>query len=100
MILYNITTNVTADIETDFIEWMKSTHIPEVMETGIFLDHKFYKLLHDSEDGSINYSIQFFTESMEKMMEYEKTHATALRIKTKERYQDKAVSFRSLLETV
>jgi hypothetical protein len=100
MILYNITTNVTADIEEDFISWMKSIHIPEVMETGIFVDHRFYKLLHDSEDGSINYSIQFFTESMEKMMEYEKTHATALRIKTKERYQDKAVSFRSLLETV
>jgi hypothetical protein len=100
MILYNITTNVTADIEEDFISWMKSIHIPEVMETGIFLDHKFYKLLHDSEDGSVNYSIQFFTESMERMMEYEKKHATALRIKTKERYQDKAVSFRSLLETV
>ncbi len=100
MILYNITTNVTADIEEDFISWMKSIHIPEVMETGIFVDHRFYKLLHDSEDGSINYSIQFFTESMEKMMEYEKTHAIALRIKTKERYQDKAVSFRSLLETV
>ena len=100
MILYNITTNVTADIEEDFISWMKSIHIPEVMETGIFLDHKFYKLLHGSEDGSVNYSIQFFTESMERMMEYEKKHATALRIKTKERYQDKAVSFRSLLETV
>lgn len=100
MILYNITTNVTADIEEDFISWMKSIHIPEVMETGIFVEHRFYKLLHDSEDGSINYSIQFFTESMEKMMEYEKTHATALRIKTKERYQDKAVSFRSLLQTV
>ena len=100
MILYNITTNVTADIEEDFISWMKSIHIPEVMETGIFVEHRFYKLLHDSEDGSINYSIQFFTESMEKMMEYEKTHATALRIKTKERYQDKAVSFRSLLKTV
>lgn len=100
MILYNITTNVTADIEEDFIFWMKSIHIPEVMETGIFLDHKFYKLLHDSEDGSVNYSIQFFTDSMGKMMEYEKKHASALRIKTKERYQDKAVSFRSLLETV
>lgn len=100
MILYNITTNVTPDIEGDFVQWMKSVHIPEVLETGIFLEHKFYKLLHESEDGSINYSIQFFTESMEKMMEYEHRHAPGLRAKTRERYQDKAVSFRSLLETV
>ncbi len=100
MILYNITTNITADMEQDFIDWMKSVHIPEVLDTGIFTEHKFYKLLHDSEDGSINYSIQFFTESMEKMMEYERLYAPKLRAKTRERYQDKAVSFRSLLETV
>ena len=59
MILYNITTNVTSEIEEDFVNWMKTTHIPEVMQTGIFLEHRFYKLLHDSEDGSTNYSIQF-----------------------------------------
>ena len=100
MILYNITINVTSDIEQDFISWMKSTHIPEVLATGMFVEHRFYRLLHESEDGSINYSIQFFTETMEKMMEYERNHAPALRTKTRERYQDKAVSFRSLLETI
>lgn len=100
MILYNITVNVTSDIEQDFISWMKSTHIPEVLATGMFVEHRFYRLLHESEDGSVNYSIQFFTETMEKMMEYERNHAPALRTKTRERYQDKAVSFRSLLETI
>lgn len=100
MILYNITINVTSDIEQDFISWMKSTHIPEVLATGMFVEHRFYRLLHESEDGSINYSIQFFTETMEKMMEYERIHAPALRTKTRERYQGKAVSFRSLLETI
>lgn len=100
MILYNITINVTPDIEEDFISWMKSVHIPEVLETGIFNEHKFFRLLHDSEDGSTNYCIQYFTESIEKMMEYEKKHAALLRAKTKERYQDKAVAFRTLLETI
>ncbi|TDQ16926.1 uncharacterized protein DUF4286 [Algoriphagus boseongensis] len=100
MILYNITINVTPDIEEDFISWMKSIHIPEVLETGIFHDHKFFRLLHDSEDGSTNYCIQYFTESIEKMMEYEKRHAVLLRSKTQERYKDKAVAFRTLLETI
>lgn len=100
MILYNITINVTPDIEQDFITWMKSVHIPEVLETGIFQDHKFYRLLHESEDGSVNYCIQYFTESIEQMMEYEKKHAGILRAKTQERYRDKAVAFRTLLETI
>lgn len=100
MILYNITINVTPDIEEDFITWMRDIHIPEVLETGIFHEHKFLRLLHDSEDGSINYCIQYFTDTMEQMMKYEKEHASALRAKTKERYQDRAVSFRTLLESI
>ncbi|MDX5337931.1 MAG: DUF4286 family protein [Cyclobacteriaceae bacterium] len=100
MILYNITINVTPEIEEDFISWMKTVHIPEVLATGIFQDHKFFRLLHESEDGSTNYCIQYFTESIDKMMEYEKQHAALLRAKTQERYKDKAVAFRTLLETI
>lgn len=100
MILYNITINVSPDIEQDFIAWMKATHIPEVMETGIFHDHKFFRLIHDTDDGSTNYCIQYFTDSLKLMMEYESKHAAGLRAKTQERYKDKAIAFRTLLETV
>jgi hypothetical protein len=100
MILYNITINVSPDIEQDFIAWMKSTHIPEMMETGIFDEHKFFRLIHDTEDGSTNYCIQLFTESLKLMMEYESKHAAALRAKTQARYKDKAIAFRTLLETI
>jgi hypothetical protein len=34
------------------------------------------------------------------MMEYEKKHASLLGAKTTERYQDRAVAFRSLLESI
>jgi hypothetical protein len=100
MILYNITINVSRDIEQDFIEWMKDIHIPEVLETGIFHDHKFFRLIHESEDGSTNYCIQYFTDSLAQMMEYERKHAALLRAKTQERYKDKAIAFRTLLETI
>ena len=100
MILYNITINVTPDIEEDFIAWMKGIHIPEVLETGIFHEHKFFRLLHDSEDGTTNYCIQYFTESIDQMMEYEEKHAAILRAKAQKRYKDKAIAFRTLLETI
>ncbi|MGM0944099.1 MAG: DUF4286 family protein [Bacteroidota bacterium] len=98
MILYNVTINVAPDIEKDFLEWMRGTHIPEVMATGIFTEHKFCRLIHQSDDGSTNYAIQYFTESMAKMQEYESKHAAALRAKTQERYKEKALAFRTLLE--
>lgn len=100
MILYNITINVSPEIEQDFITWMKETHIPEIMQTGIFYEFKFLRLLHDSDDGSVNYATQYFTDTIDQMMDYERNHAPALRAKTQARYQDKAIAFRTLLETV
>ncbi|GAA0877355.1 DUF4286 family protein [Algoriphagus jejuensis] len=100
MILYNITINVSPDIEEDFISWMKETHIPEMLAIGVFDEHKFFRLLHDSEDGSTNYCVQYFTENIDRMMDYEKNHAPLLRNKTQERYPSKAVMFQTLLETI
>jgi hypothetical protein len=37
---------------------------------------------------------------MERMLQYERIHAPALRAKTQERYQDQAIAFRTLLETI
>jgi hypothetical protein len=100
MILYNITINVSPEIEQDFITWMKETHIPEIMQTGVFYEFKFLRLLHDSDDGSVNYATQYFTHTIDQMMDYERNHAPAIRAKTQARYQDKAIAFRTLLETV
>jgi hypothetical protein len=100
MILYNITINVSPEIEQDFITWMKETHIPEMMQTGIFYEFKFLRLMHDSDDGSVNYATQYFTNTIDQMMDYERNHAPAIRAKTQARYQDKAIAFRTLLETV
>jgi hypothetical protein len=37
---------------------------------------------------------------MDRMLQYERIHAPALRSKTQERYQDQAIAFRTLLETI
>lgn len=60
MYLYNETVGIDASIETEWLAWAKNVYIPEVLKTNLFVDSKIYKVLHDSEDGSISYSIQFF----------------------------------------
>lgn len=100
MILYNITYNVSNDIEADFVQWMKSTHIPDVFATGLFTEHKFLRLLNSTDDASTNYSVQFFAEDSSKLIEYENRFANKLRYETQARYGEKALAFRTLLETV
>jgi hypothetical protein len=100
MILYNVTVNIEKHIEEEWVLWMKKTHIPDVLATGIFSENRFYRILHDSEDGSVNYSVQYFTDSMEKIMEYQNKFAQKLQEDVKAKFQDKFVVFRTLLETV
>jgi hypothetical protein len=100
MILYNVTVNIEKHVEEEWVLWMKKTHIPDVLATGMFSENRFYKILHDSEDGSVNYSVQYFTDSLEKITEYQNKFAQKLQDDVKAKFQDKFVVFRTLLETV
>ncbi|EMS34279.1 hypothetical protein C943_03498 [Mariniradius saccharolyticus AK6] len=100
MILYNVTVNVDKDAETEWLNWMRETHIPDVLATGMFLENKLYRILHDSEDGSINYSVQYFAENMDKLNEYMQVHSKKLQQDVQIKFQDRVVSFRTLLQAV
>lgn len=99
MILYNVTLNVDPAIHNDWIDWMQTQHIPDVMATGSFLKFKICKLLRAGEEG-VTYSIQYFCESSKVLHQYQVQHAPALQKEHLERYGDKVVAFRSLLEVI
>ena len=100
MILYNITVNVQKDVEQKWVDWMKDTHIPEVMDTGFFKEFRFYRLLMEDDSGGTNFSIQFFAENMDELEQYLEDHAPRLRDDHQKQFKDQQVSFRSLLEEV
>ena len=99
MILYNVTVNIDLEKESEYIEWMKEVHIPEVMATGLFKESKFFRLLHEVEEG-VNYSSQYFAENMEHIHQYQAKYAAELQQRLKERFEGHYVVFRSLLESV
>ena len=42
MIIYNVSIKIEPNIKDDWIKWMKEKHIPDVMNTAIFSNYKFY----------------------------------------------------------
>lgn len=99
MILYNVTVNIDLEKELEYVKWMKEVHIPEVMATGFFHESRFFKLLHELEEG-VNYSSQYFAESMEHVHQYQAEYAQELQQRLKNRFDGHYVVFRSLLELV
>lgn len=99
MIVYNVTVNILAEKEAEFVQWMKQTYIPSVMGTGFFYEHRFLKLLQEQEDG-INFAAQFHTESMDKMLHFDRVYAKDIADLLHVTFQNDYISFRSLLETI
>jgi len=100
MFLYNVTIGIDKDVEGEWLAWMKEEHIPDVLATGKFVAHKMYKVLHDNNDGSVSYSVQYFAESLDHVVSYLEQFAPALVEKHKLKYGNKHVAFRTLLEEI
>lgn len=101
MIIYNVTVNIEDDVHTDWISWMKEIHIPEVMNTGFFLENKIAKVITTQEDETGHtYAIQYTCNSMDDLDEYQEKHAAPIQEAHGNRYQGKFVAFRTLLEII
>lgn len=97
MILYNITYNVEKDIEADWIEWIKSVHIPKIMTTGYFSSVRLFRLLNIEDDGT-TYSIQLMTDTIEKIQDFLDISAHSLAAEHNLRYKNKHVAFQTVLQ--
>ena len=100
MFLYNETVGIDKDVETEWLRWMKEDHIPRVMNCGMFLQFKIYRVLHDQDDGSISYCVQYFAETINHINTYFEKYAPALLAAHRSRFLNKHVAFMTLLEEV
>jgi hypothetical protein len=99
MIIYNVTINIEHDVHDEWLNWMKNQHIPDVMETRCFLENKLCKVLVDEEQG-ITYSIQYTAPDMESLEKYQREFAPRLQKEHSDRFANKFVAFRTLLEVI
>lgn len=99
MIIYNVTVNIENSIREEWLNWMKTIHIPDVMKTGYFIESKICKVLVDEEQGT-TYSVQYTAANMKDYEEYKRAHAPGFQKEIAAKYGSKLVAFRTLLEVV
>jgi hypothetical protein len=100
MILYNVTINIDPEVHVEWLAWMKKHHIPKVMDTGCFVENRIFKILTVEEGEGFTYSIQYLCNSMKEYEMYRSNFASDLQKEHKEKYKDRFVAFRSLLEKI
>lgn len=99
MIIYNVTISIDHEVQEEWLQWMKEVHIPDVMNTGLFIDSRILRVLNVDDTGA-TFSIQYMLHSMEDYEKYASDFAPSLQAAHTQRYKDKFVAFRTLLEVV
>ena len=99
MILYNVTSSIEPTAADEWLHYMRTTHMPEVMETGFFIKSQLCRLLNEEDDG-VTYAAQYYCLSLEQLEEYQTLCAPALRADMETHFAGKYVSFRTMLEVV
>jgi hypothetical protein len=99
-IIYNVTIKVAPSIAAQWLSWLLNDHIPEVMSTSCFTDHRVLKLLDIDEEEGTTYVIQYSACAMEDYTRYLKEHADNLRKKSFDKWGDNFIAFRTLMEVV
>ena len=99
MYIYNVTVSIDKASADEWHNWMKTVHIPMVMETGYFTDHKMCRVLFVDDEGA-TFSTQYMFNSMEDIEAYQKLEAPRLQADMKALYEGKYAAFRTLLEII
>jgi hypothetical protein len=101
MYIYNVTVKIEPTIKEAWLAWMQTTHIPEVLATGMFTDARLSELLEPiADDDGLTYVAQYFTDNFENYNNYINEHAPILRQKGFDAFGNQFIAFRSLLKNV
>lgn len=96
MITYEVKITVQADIEDEWLHWMRTVHVPDVIATGLL---RSYQILKPQGTEHV-YLFQYHFENEEDFHLYEKDHTERLRQDVKDRYDGKFTGERTVYEWI
>ena len=98
MIIYNVTVGLDKSIEREWLVWMKTVHIPNVMRTGKFVSQRVLKVVTHDDPETVSYAVQYTAASIELLQQYLDVHAPALRQEVQDKFGDRQTAYRTILE--
>ncbi|MDB4297496.1 DUF4286 family protein [Flavobacteriaceae bacterium] len=100
MYIYNVTTNIEAAAEQEWITWMKEIHIPAMIGTGCFTGAKLARVMIQEEMGGKTYSIQYAVKDKETFKGYYTVYAADMNTRVEKKFSGRYVQFQTELEVV
>ena len=100
MIICNITIKVEQQIAEAWLQWLLNEHIPLIISTNCFVDYKVVRLLEVDDSEGPTYAIQYYAQSKADYNRYVEIHSSKMQKLSFEKWGDRFIAFRSVMEVV
>ena len=101
MINYSVSIAVDRPIVDEWQDWMLDKHIPDVMATGNFCDHRFARVVDPGPtDDRVAFRIDYLCKSIDDYERYRVEHANALQREHTQKYEGRFAASRQILATI
>lgn len=101
MFIYSVRVNVKKDIEEEWLSWMQSDHIKNIMDTGYFTGSEIHKLiLPDTLADESTYQINYSFNSMDEYQKYAQLESPRLRQEHSEKFPHKLKISRAVYQII
>lgn len=96
MITYQVRIQVDAEVEHEWLHWMKTVHVPDLIATGLLVSYHILK--PQGEDQVYYFHYQF---SDQKTLDlYQKDHAPKLKADVQENFPGRSSASRQILDWI
>ena len=100
MIIYNVTTKVSYQINERWMQWLKEEQIPAIMATGLFHDYRVCWLFEQDDEDGITYALQYFADTIENYQTYREEHEPAIQKWAFDLFGSDFVAFGTVMQVV
>lgn len=100
MFIYNVTTHVEPSIESQWLDWMKTDHLPKMLATKHFVRVHLFRVITQDDRGGVSYAAQYVCNTRSDYEQYVLKDANHLRKEAQNQFGEKILSFRTSLEEI
>lgn len=101
ILIYSVTVSIEAEFAQDWLQWMATVHVPDVLATGCFTACRIVRLAEPVVDEQFEtFNLQYDCPTESHYDRYQAEHAPSLQEAHTRRYDGRFTAFRTLLQPV
>lgn len=100
MIIYNTTYLVSDKAYASFLKWIKTKHIPQLLESGYFKNPRVCKVLTEEQQDGTSVSVQLEAENIKAVTKWKEKHGDLFHMELSSLFSEEVLCFSTCMEVI